>query len=196
MKKLKKVKGQLDIFEDTKENSVLSWLLVKENRMKFFKQVYKLWDQDAIDPFFNTNGKWHVVIPKKEWDNYQMVANLLKIRDSFENIPNSPKCGAKDCYVIYQEYWDRVNKYVLKKVKANGGHFPTLQTTKAIGEFLKRGFIHINDTDPEIFKLSHIIIYAHEGNLVWPVTYESHMDALKQMDRVGIPGRTGTKIPK
>lgn len=162
--------------------------------MKFFKAVYKRWANDAIKMGFNLNGSWTVAIPKKEWDNLQMLADILKIQEALD-ASGAPSSHPKECYGVYNKYWPRIVKYATKKVKANGGYWPMLSTTNTIKELLQRGWVHRNDM-PDDFDPKGIVLFSHDGGLIWPKTYEQHMEAMKQLEKVGIPGRTGTRLPK
>lgn len=74
------------------------------------------------------------------------------------------------------------------------GQFPHMDKTKAIVEFIARGFVHEDDYLIDYVKKSHI--KCNIAPLVWPDQFESQAQALHQMDKVGIPGYTGTVIAK
>lgn len=79
-------------------------------------------------------------------------------------------------------------------VLRNGGVFPHMDKTDALKELLARGWVH---EDGMLFhNPKNVYLKCNIAPLVWPEEYYHHQDAIVQNDRVGIPGYTGTKLPK
>lgn len=191
MKKSKKVTKQLTIFEDSESDELLAWFKVKRNRLRVFRYIYKNWEVvDDKNPFILVLG-----FKNKDWQKGNEVAKM--IAGYLEVLGENTLLG----WIIFKElhklYWPRIVKYVLNKIKANGGYFPTLGATKTIQTLLDRGWVHELDINNETYNpLQEVVIYCHVAPLVWPKTYYQHSDAIKQLNKVGIPGRTGTRLPK
>lgn len=95
---------------------------------------------------------------------------------------------------VHKEYLPRFKKYYLTPmVTGNGGIFPHLDCTKTVKELIARKWIHLGDSD---IKGDKIYIKCHIAPLVWPEEFELHQDAIAMNNKMGIPGRTGTVLPK
>lgn len=95
---------------------------------------------------------------------------------------------------IHKKYRPRFIKYYLSPmVRRNGGLFPHMGKTDAIKEFIARGFVH--EDEVKLDKLNNCWIKCQIAPLVWPKDFYQHQDALQEMDKIGIPGYTGTVLP-
>lgn len=102
--------------------------------------------------------------------------------------------GWDDAAQVHKEHIEKFKKLrLIPMAKRHGGYFPHMPKTEAIKEFIFRGFIHIDeaDLDPK-----NIYIKCNIAPLVWPKTYFHHQNALAKAMKVGIPGYTGTVLPK
>lgn len=159
------------------------------NRKILYKTIFKRWDQDQS---FANMGLILRYYPDFDSSNFNLAAEYMKIYNSFLDM--SVICDMPDLKAVHDKYWDKIIAAVHKKVKKQGGNFPTLSKTSTIRELLSRGFVHREDA--KNIKPNRIYIYSHCGELVWDKSFKLHQNALAVMNKVGIPGRTGTKLPK
>lgn len=97
-----------------------------------------------------------------------------------------------DCELIHKKYRERfVREYASDRAIKEG--WPHENKTKAIWELIRRGWVHKDEPN---FKKGNVIITCHIAPLVWPKSFYQHQDALDILNRYGIPGYTGTILPK
>lgn len=129
----------------------------------------------AVEGFLK---KWGEIGSNRWYDFYTGRAEIVQV-----------------CFELHKKYWDKFHKLFYGQwVKDAGGNIPTMNRTEALKEFLTMGFIY--KTDIDFNPKDHYSIYSHIGGLWWPETFELHQDALNKMHDIGIPGLTGTTIPK
>lgn len=103
--------------------------------------------------------------------------------------------GFKDAQQVYDAHYGKFHQLrVFPMVKKNGGRFPHMDKTKAILEFIARGFVHSDDFKINYVKKCHI--KCHIAPLVWPEEFDTQRDALIVSDKIAIPGYTGVELSK
>lgn len=153
------------------------------------------------------------LMPKFLWDNYhnkgfarELVVIYWAVEGMIKKISSNGitlinwYSYAKDrngvaiaCEKLHKKYWERFHKVYVNRAKANGG-WPHMNRTEALKEFLAMGYIY--KTDIDYTPKEHYCIYSHIGGLWWPEAFESHQDAIKIQTQFGLPGYTGTTLPK
>lgn len=99
---------------------------------------------------------------------------------------------------IHEHYYRRfVDGYLMPGVVKKGGYIPHLNKTDTVKELLARGWIHEDDSDVHTRENAlKIYLKCLIAPLVWPKTFNHHQNAIAKNTKVGIPGRTGTILPK
>src|SRR5687768_13269172 len=177
-------------------NSVLGFMRIKENRLKIFKRLYKFYPDQA----FAIDGCYDSV-PHYS-DNPSKGVQICHLKYALEI--EGHKATGPDLYVpyvtleeVHKKYWSRFEKYMIGKIKKKyglPGPFPTMNRTRAIQEFIARGFVY--ETDAKIDRVGKYCVKANIANLWWPEHFDSHQDAIDIQTRFGISGLTGTTLPK
>lgn len=181
---------------------------VKKNRLKVYKYVWQNFHQRELRilTYGNLTGveKYikdglEKIDPARGTDLIQWYRAMVKA--GFINFEQyTPELGSLAISKIFDKYRMRwVNNYAHYKVIASGngfgGYWPTMNKTKAISEFIARGFVYRDDAT-EIDTVNKYCIKANIADLWWPKDFETHGDALGVFQRVGISGLTGTTLPK
>ncbi len=178
---------------------VLNWLKVKVNRKRFYKEWYKHWGWRHIRTYengsivlLNIRGTFRDN-PEKGCELAQIYKTLVAIGLIGSTTKNHGDTMGilGEVYIKYRERFTQ--KYLLPKVKKNGGFFPHEQKTNAIQELLARGWVHEDDHD--IDKTNKCWLVCNIAPLVYPKEFELHQDAIIYNGKFGIPGYTGTKLP-
>lgn len=183
--------------------------IIKANRKKFRAKIWKYYGEG--DLLTGPYSEWDDLMPQWFWDNYEdkSFARQLKIIYlAAEDIIKLDKAFrgwydfvterfeiAQVCERLHQRYWKGFEKRFAHNVKNKyGGIWPTMNRTQAMKEFLAMGYVYKTDInfDPK----KHYCVYAHIGGLWWPETFELHQDAIAIQMKYGIPGLTGTTLPK
>lgn len=159
------------------------------NRKQFYKAIWKRWPEERSVSSIPMMARY---IKDLDVGDFGLAAKVLRIFHTFRDI--SIDCTMWDAYQVYLKYWDKIDAYVLKRVKKRNGHFPTMGYTETISELIARGWVHINEAHR--LDKHEVHLYCHIAPLVWPDSFEQHMEAIEVLGKVGIPGRTGTKLPK
>lgn len=183
--------------------------IIKENRKKFRARVWRNYGNG--DLLTQPRQDWDDLMPQFFWDNYdnKHFARQLKIiylavdeviricsstRGWYDYVTNRSEI-AEICERLHKRYWKGFEKRFAHNVKNKyGGVWPTMNRTQALKEFLAMGYVY--KTDINFNPKDHYCVYAHIGGLWWPETFESHQDAIAVQMKYGIPGLTGTTLPK
>lgn len=196
-KKLKEAQREKERGFPTITDSVFRWLKKKKNRISLYKHLWKTYSDQA---FFTQNNQ--NFIPSYA-NNPSLGCRILSIRDFLiiqgDVIKFDGYYPIALCQKVYDKYWERfINKYALPRVLKAGdgqkGPWPTMNRTRAILEFIARGFKY--ETDVKIDRVNKYCIKANIANLWWPEDFETHQDAIDIQTRFGITGLTGTTLPK
>ena len=100
----------------------------------------------------------------------------------------------RDCGVIWEKYRERFVKHrLMPMVQKKGGVFPHEDKTRAVQEFLLRGFVH---QDTFVRESNKHYVLCNIAPLIWPKGFEHHQDAIKVQGEFGIPGYTSTTLIK
>ena len=132
-------------------------------------------------------------------DNPELYSELKQIMDAlfcmdFRKYLGDGGFGWKDAEVVHAyHYKSFLQKRLMPMVKKKGGIFPREDKTKAITEFIARGFIHKDDIRMSPDK--HWVI-CNIAPLVWPEGFDTHQEAIDIQMRMGISGYTGTTLKK
>lgn len=177
---------------------VLDFMKVKENRIRVFRRLWKWYgDQDFMITSSELKSQYHT--------NPNLGSRLLIIRQALYIEGDKVTGNIYDLALpsvieaVYNKYWDRFLKNyayprVLKSGDGQKGEWPTMYRTRAISEFIARGFKHKNDVKIDV--INRYCIKANISDLWWPEDFETHGDALEVFNRMGISGLTGTTLPK
>lgn len=216
MKKSKQ--GKLE-FPTTPDLDILALLKEPKNKKVFYKAYYKNYaeenivqialsgDEDEVilynTPLYFFMGLENLPTLEVLKENPCYWANLYKIAKAAYTVLARVNKGIpeyewtlrtrKEFDKIVERYKDKLTTYLIKKVKANGGYFPTLSPTKTIEELLLRGWVHEDDAKLNRDKYN---LRCHVAPLTWPESFDQHQDACQASEKYGIGGRTGTILPK
>lgn len=102
--------------------------------------------------------------------------------------------GLDELVYLHKKYWERFHKYYVFPRTKKQIPFPHMNKTKAVAEFLARGFIHKDDAID--FRGKKYTVECTIAPLVWPQAFDQHGDACKTSAEVGIHGYTKCPIPK
>jgi hypothetical protein len=129
--------------------------------------------------------------------NYRYVSELriinLVLTNDLWSDELRGKIGLNELRYLHKKYWDRFHKYYFFPRTKKQIAIPHLNKTRAVAEFLARGFVHKDDAID--FRGKKYIVQCNIAPLVWPEGFDQHGEACKKASEVGIGGYTGCPIP-
>lgn len=161
-------------------------------KKSFYKKWFKKWGDRAYliskrEDFCTTE------ISDAYKENPNKGSEIRVLAEIIQNM-DFPDGGIVVTEFIWKKYRERfVQKYLLPRVKRDDGYFPRMNKTKAIHELILRGWVHEDEVK---IKPGYVYLRCNIAPLAWPEIYFQHMDAISMLNKVGIPGYTGTVLPK
>jgi hypothetical protein len=170
--------------------------LVRQNKKKFYKLWWKEWSNQVIERNHQYGDqRWHDLMNNypSRYLEYQAISKIMGTLGVFD-MEKFPGWGYNETTIIWGKYRQRFITYMTKRANRNGGRFPHENKTRAVKEFLNRGFKHVDDYVMDLQNCYYV--KCNIAPLIWPDEFDNHQDAMEVQAKMGIPGYTGTIIPK
>jgi len=140
----------------------------------------------------NYNNKHQYKDDPNRAANWKQISGAL-FASGFKTPPQG--IGDDSYDIIYEKHLGKFHKLrVFPMVKKHQGRFPHMDKTKAIIEFIARGFIHEDTADIDMVRKAYI--KCKIAPLVWPEEFDTQAQAFHKFEKIGIPGYTGVVYPK
>lgn len=150
------------------------------------------WHLDILPDIQNIFLGWYIANQPIGFTTKETLCMLMvQVEKYVPAVEDSWSPDAGRLYLTILRFHNRNKVHYIKYLKLKyGGYLPKLNKTKALKEFLARGYIHVDDALP-YFEKGKYSILCHTLPITWPEQFDSQQEGLAFLGEMGINGHCG-----